>query len=153
MKQELESHFEEFEKKTVTIRRKLLPWWIKAFCWIFMLLGIGGIGALLGTLFIPYIHLSLYGLTSNYTYSTFGLIIIAIILLKAYAAYLLWFEKDNAILIGKTDAVLGIVICFISMFAVPYLSENSHFDFRLEIVLLIPYYLKLYKIEDEWENE
>ena len=38
------------------------------------------------------------------------------------------------------------------MFIIPFTSESSHFDLRLEILLLIPYYLKLNKIEYEWDN-
>lgn len=33
-----DSKFKEFEH--TERRRKLLPWWIKVFCWIFMLFGV-----------------------------------------------------------------------------------------------------------------
>ncbi|MNG30988.1 hypothetical protein D3C84_1167200 [compost metagenome] len=56
--------------------------------------------------------------------------------------------------ITKIDAILGVVICIISMFIIPFISESesSHFSIRLELALLIPYYLKLNKIEYEWDN-
>ena len=148
---QLESNFNEFDKQLI-IRRKLLPWWIKTFCWIFMIMGVCGIASLIGSLFIENIDLSIYGFLSNTAYSGIGVFIISIMIFKGFAAYLLWFEKENAILIGKIDAILGIVICIASMFAIPFISENSHFNFRLEILLLIPYYLKLNKIEYEWDN-
>jgi len=151
MDRELESNFNEFDKPLI-IRRKLLPWWIKTFCWIFMIMGVCGIASLIGNLFIENIDLSIYGFSSNTAYSVIGFFIIAIMIFKGLTAYLLWFEKENAILIGKIDAILGIVICIVSMFAIPFISENSHFNFRLEILLLIPYYLKLNKIEYEWDN-
>ncbi|MRX40673.1 hypothetical protein GJU43_15405 [Flavobacterium sp. LC2016-23] len=151
MEQELENQFEEFEKPSI-IRRKLLPWWIKTFCWIFMLLGICAAGSLIGNLFTPNIDLSLYGFTSNSAYTGTGLFIIAIAAFKGFAAYSLWFEKPNAILIGKIDAVCGVVICIASMFILPFTTRDGHIQIRLEILLLIPYYIKLNKIEYEWDN-
>lgn len=148
---QLESNFNEFDKPLI-IRRKLLPWWIKTFCWIVMIMGVCGIASLIGNLFVENIDLSIYGFSSNTAYSGIGIFVISIMIFKGFAAYLLWFEKENAILIGKIDAILGIVICIVSMFAIPFISENSHFNFRLEILLLIPYYLKLNKIEYEWDN-
>ena len=76
MNQELESRFDEFDKPAI-IRRKLLPWWIKVFCWIFMILAVGAVGALITNLFIPNVNVSLYGFSSNTAYSVTGLFIIA----------------------------------------------------------------------------
>jgi hypothetical protein len=50
MNQELESHFDEFDKLPV-IRRKLLPWWIKTFCWIFMFLAICALSSIIMSFF------------------------------------------------------------------------------------------------------
>ncbi len=152
MNQQLENQFNEFDKPLI-IRRKLLPWWIKTFCWLFMIMAVCAIGTLPFNLFIPHVDLSFYGFESNTAFSVTGIFIITIMLFKGFAAYLLWFEKENAISIGKIDAILGIVICIVSMFAIPFISENSHFNFRLEILLLVPYYLKLNKIEYEWDNQ
>nr|WP_315239329.1 hypothetical protein [uncultured Flavobacterium sp.] len=151
MNTESESHFEEFEKPLI-IRRKLLPWWIKTFCWIFMVMGVCAIGVLIASPFITTFQLSIYGFETNTPLSGIGLFIIAILIFKGFAAYSLWFEKDNAMSITKIDAILGVVICIISMFIIPFISESSHFSIRLELALLIPYYLKLNKIEYEWDN-
>lgn len=151
MNQELESHFDEFDKPIV-IRRKLLPWWIKTFCWIFMVLGFCAIAALVGNLFTTNVSLSIYGFSSNTAYSGTGLFIIVIATFKGYVAYSLWFEKTNAISIGKIDAICGVVICIISMFLLPFSTNDGHFPLRLEILLLVPYYRKLNKIEYEWDN-
>lgn len=152
MNQSLENQFDEFDKPLI-IRRKLLPWWIKTFCWIFMILGVCGAGTIIGSAFTENVNLSMYGFTSNTAYSGTGIFIIAIIIFKGFTAYSLWFEKDKAIAIAKIDAILGIVICITAMFAIPFISENSNFDIRLELALLIPYYLKLNKIEYEWDNQ
>ena len=151
MNPELQSQFEEFDKPPV-IRRKLLPWWIKAFCWIFMLLAVAAVGSLITNLFVPNVNLSLYGFSTDTAYSGTGLFIIAIMLLKGFAAYSLWFEKPNAINIAKIDAVVGIAICIASMFILPFTMGDGHFSLRLEILLLIPYYMKVNKIEYEWDN-
>lgn len=151
MNHELESHFDEFDK-TQVIRRKLLPWWIKTFCWIFMILGVCAIGALIGNLFTTNVNVSIYGFSSTTAYSGTGLFIIAIMILKGFAAYSLWFEKPNAISIGKIDAICGVVICIASMFVLPFSTNDGHFPLRLEILLLVPYYRKLNKIEYEWDN-
>lgn len=151
MNQELESKFDEFDKPAI-IRRKLLPWWIKTFCWIFMLLGICGLASLIGNAFTDNVSLSLYGFSSNTAYSGVGIFIIAVMALKGFAAYSLWFEKPNAIIIAKIDAIVGIVICIASMFVLPFTSGDGHIPIRLEILLLIPYYIKINKIEYEWDN-
>jgi len=151
MNQELESHFDEFDKAPV-IRRKLLPWWIKTFCWFFMILTVCAVGALIMNIFIPTVNISIYGFSSNTAFSGTGMFIIAIMLLKGFTAYSLWFEKPNAISIGKIDAICGVVICIASMFVLPFMNNNSHFMFRLEILLIIPYYMRLNKIEYEWDN-
>ncbi|MCC9064338.1 hypothetical protein [Flavobacterium piscisymbiosum] len=150
MNQELESHFDEFDKAPV-IRRKLLPWWIKIFCWFFMILTVCAVGALIMNIFIPTVNIAIYGFSSNTAFSGTGMFIIAIMLLKGFAAYSLWFEKPNAISIGKIDAICGVVICIAAMFALPFMNSNN-FMFRLEILLLIPYYMRLNKIEYEWDN-
>ena len=151
MNQELESKFDEFEKPAI-IRRKLLPWWIKTFCWIFMILGVCGLASLIGNTFTDNVSLSLYGFSSNTAYSGVGIFIIAVMALKGFASYSLWFEKPNAIIIAKIDAIVGIVICIASMFIIPFASGDGHIPFRLEILLLIPYYIKINKIEYEWDN-
>ena len=151
MNQELESKFDEFDKPAI-IRRKLLPWWIKTFCWIFMLLGVCGLASLIGNAFTDNVSLSLYGFSSNTAYSGVGIFIIAVMALKGFASYSLWFEKPNAIIIAKIDAIVGIVICIASMFILPFTSGDGHIPIRLEILLLIPYYIKINKIEYEWDN-
>ncbi|WP_428229006.1 hypothetical protein [Flavobacterium sp.] len=81
MNQESESHFDEFDKPPI-IRRKLLPWWIKIFCWVFMILALCAVGAIIMNLFTPNVNISIYGFSSNTVFSGIGIFIIAIIVLK-----------------------------------------------------------------------
>jgi len=71
-------------------------------------------------------------------------------LFKAITAFSLWFEKEYAIILGKIDAILGIGLCIISMAILPFFSD-VHITLRLELVLLIPYLIKLNKIQSDWQ--
>jgi hypothetical protein len=143
------SQFDEFNKKI--IRRKLLPVWIKIFCWIFMIIGVIAIGCLILGAFRKTADLSLYGFETNQPLTPIGIFIIALMAFKGFTAYTLWFEKASAIKFAKLDAILGVVICVVSMFILPFIN-NTHFSIRLEIIFLILYYKKINKIEYEWEN-
>jgi hypothetical protein len=142
----------DFHGQVNTRRRNLLPWWIKTFIWIFLLFSVmvpvSIILGLLGTDF----DLSLYGLATNKPFSWVGLSIIGLFALKGITAYALWTEKDWAIDVGLTDAIIGIVTCAFVMFVYPSLTEyaDSKLNWRLEIILLIPYLLKLNKIKPLW---
>ena len=143
-----ETSFEEFENKIP--RRQLLPWWIKFFCWLFMLFGVLAILCLISGFFGVLPSLAFYGFETNQPLSLIGLLIISIAVLKGFTAYSLWFEKDFAIKLGKIDAILGIVICVFSMFFIPLLLETNQITFRLEIIFLIIFLVQLNKIEQKW---
>lgn len=72
-------------------------------------------------------------------------------LLKGIVAYSLWFEKDWAINLAMVDAVAGILLCIIEMFGIPFLMDRpGQFVFRGEILLLIPYLIKLIMLRRKW---
>jgi len=146
-----ENSFEEFEniKKR---RRKILPWWIKIFCWIFMLFGLLSFVCLILGFTNIKPDLAFYGFETNEPFSLYGLIVISIGLLKGVTAFALWFEKDFAIKIGKIDAIIGIALCVISMVVLPFIQDGFNITLRLELVLLIPFLIKLNKIQKEWES-
>lgn len=144
------SEFNQFDNRI--IRRDLLPIWIKIFCWLFMLIGVASIGCLIYGALGNEAELSIFGLETTKPISITGIIIVVIMAFKGYTAYSRWFEKDNAIKLAKIDAFVGIVACIISMFILPFIIEDSSFTIRLELLLLIPYYLKINKIEYSWDN-
>ncbi len=134
-------------------RRALLPWWIKTFTWIFLVFGaFAPIGLIFGA-FGGQFDLALYGLKTSQPLTPLGLSIITIFIFKAITAFALWTEKNWAITIGQIDAVLGIVICIFVMFVYPFIDGQSgfRFFFRLELLLLIPFLLKLGKMRNDWE--
>ncbi|WP_338375261.1 hypothetical protein [uncultured Flavobacterium sp.] len=146
-----ENSFEEFEniKKR---RRKLLPWWIKIFCWIFMLFGLLSLVCLILGFTNIKPALAFYGFETNEPFSLNGLIVISVGLLKGITAFALWFEKDFGIKIGKIDAIIGIALCIISMVVLPFIQDGFNVTIRLELALLIPFLIKLNKIQKEWES-
>ncbi|NRA92464.1 MAG: hypothetical protein HRU26_07215 [Psychroserpens sp.] len=143
--------FEEFEKPRVK-RRKLLPWWIKVFCWIFMLFGVMAVISLILGFTEIKPALALYGFETNEPFSLIGLLVIALGIFKGMTAFALWFEHDLGITFGRIDAIIGIVICTASMFIIPFIGEGVNVTIRLELVLLIPFLMKLNKIRPEWES-
>lgn len=143
-------HFVEFEKKTER-RRKLLPWWIRFFSWVFMILsGLGVLSLVLGVVGVN-TDLSIYGFETNRPLSLLGLMIIAIMFFKGWVGFSLFYEKDIAVKLGKIDATLGVIICIISMTVLPFQLEGNFLNIRLEILFLIPFLIKLFRIEKEWD--
>lgn len=148
------SNFEDIEQELQkdSRRRLLLPIWMKVCCWIFMVLGaFAPIGLVAGVLDYNF-ELSLYGLSTYYPLSLYGLVIIALLSIKGLASYSLWFEKDWAINVAYVDAIIGIIVCIITMFGFQNSSRFTgvSFTFRVEIFLLLPYFYKLRKIKADW---
>ncbi|RNI25859.1 hypothetical protein [Rufibacter latericius] len=134
-------------------RRDLLPWWIKAFTWIFLLMAaIVPIGVVMGLMGLSF-SVSLYGFETTNPISPTGITLTLLIFLKGVTAFGLWTEKDWAVRIGTLDAVIGLVACGVAMFVLPFVdrSEGFVFNFRLEPILLVLYLLKLLKIKPYWE--
>jgi hypothetical protein len=142
---------DELAEATRLPRKKMLPLWIKIFAWIFLICGF----------FLPVVVIlglagysaqqSLYGLESKDPFSLTGIAITLLFTLKAITAFGLLKEKDWAIKLGMADGATGVVICVLLML-LPVVSRDATFSFRLELVALIPYFLKLQKIKTEWES-
>jgi hypothetical protein len=132
-------------------RRKLLPWWMKIFIWLFFILAGGAFVALVLGLLGFTCQLSIYGIETLHPISLEGLIIISIALLKGATSWGLWMEKDWAIRCGFVDAILGIFICTYLMIILPWI-KNGVFSFKLELVFLVPYLIKLRAINPLWKS-
>ena len=147
----LDEQFIEFNTKR---RRDLLPKWIRVFCWIFMVLGgISIISFIAGIFGINY-KIEIYGLRSNAPLSPIGLLIFTVFIIKAVAAYGLWFEKNWAILLGFIDGTLGLILCLLATLILPHFVDGytKVFSFRLEVIAIIPFMIKLTNIKSEWNN-
>ncbi len=133
-------------------RRDLLPRWIRVCVWIFLVLGLLAPIALLLGLFGFHFDLALYGLETNEPLSSLGLLLIFLFGFKGIVAFGLWKERTWAVSLAMLDAILGIVLCAIVMLY-PEVFERvvaPSFNFRLELLLLIPYLLKMNAIRRTW---
>lgn len=136
----------------VNRRRDLLPWWIKAFTWIFLVFGAFIPVCLIFGIAGYNFEISLYGFETFDPLSIIGLSLIILFLFKAIVGYGLWTEKKWAIDSGIIDAITGISICVFMMFVYPFINPIPGFKIRLELLVLIPYLLKLKKIKTAWNS-
>ncbi|HMF71395.1 MAG TPA: hypothetical protein VK616_07955 [Flavitalea sp.] len=144
----------DYDAEVYSRRRTLLPWWVKIFVWIFLILGILGLpGAILFGVLGYHFQLSLFGLETTEPFSIVGLILIFLFGLKGWTSYCLWWEKDNAITFGKIDALLSIGVCIVMMFVNPFVvSQPYSKSIRLELVLLIPYLIWVFRVSVRWKT-
>jgi hypothetical protein len=132
-------------------RKKLLPVWINIFSWIFLVLGafipVALIFGILGYSF----NLSIYGLETIRPFSVDGLLIMVLMSFKAVVAFGLLTKKDWAVSLALIDAVIGIVFCAFMMLIYPFLMSNGpRLIIRLELIALIPYFIKMKSIRSKW---
>jgi hypothetical protein len=96
--------------------------------------------------------LAFYGLETRTPLSFIGILLMALFFLKGAVSYGLWAEKDWAINMGYADAIIGIFICLFIMLGLRYFHPDSGFTFRLELLLLVPYLIKLRQLHPEWDK-
>ena len=98
-------------------------------------------------------QVGLYGLDTVTPLSLTGVVLTLLFLLKGLVGFGLWTEKDWAIEAGMIDAVIGMTACVFVM-VIPFVGTNTGkgFSFRLELILLIPYFLKLKEISPKWKS-
>lgn len=131
-------------------RRALLPWWIRFFCWLFMITAAITPLALLAGIFHTSFDLEIFGIKTTDPLSVKAAIDMGIMIFTGVAAFGLWTEKDWAINVAKINAIINIAICIIVM--VYFLLAESHLSLRLELILLFLFIYKLNKIQYDWEN-
>ncbi|MVN92022.1 hypothetical protein [Mucilaginibacter aquatilis] len=134
----------------ITRRRKLLPWWVIGFTWVFLLFGVTApVTLILGVLGYTF-QLSALGLATNEPLSITGFAVMLILAFKGWVAYGLWTEKEWAVRWAKLDAILSVVICVAT--TLTSLLTPGNLNLRLEFILIIPYYFKINNIQYDWEN-
>lgn len=128
-------------------RRSLLPWWIKGFCWLFIVTAFIAVLRMILLLFDINTEFEFYGLNAKDNIPINGIIVFIVFILHGFTAYSLWFEKDYAIKIGIVNALIGISLCLFSMVISFY---HERVTIRLEMILLILFFVKLLKIRFKW---
>lgn len=138
-----------------SIRRNLLPLWVKIFAWIFTISGALIIPlATLGVFgIISHVDISLYGLNASIPFSVVWNIVLLLFIIKGIVGFGLLTCKYWAINLAIIDAVIGIATCII-LIILPFLDNSSvnNIDIRLEILLLIPYLIKMIGIRKSWQQ-
>jgi len=134
----------------ISRRRKLLPWWVIGFTWMFLLFGaIVPVAIVLGILGFEF-QLSALGLATTEPLSLTGLAVTLIFAFKGFIAYGLWTEKEWAVRWAKMDAIVSVVICCATTLNSVLMAGVV--TFRLEFILIIPFYIKMNNIQYDWEN-
>ena len=139
------SYFEKFQ----------IPKWLKYFSFLFAIIG----------LLIPIIiilnvidirpQLAIYGLGSNSIFNGIGIIILLVFTIKAIVSYGILRKEKWAFKLALFDAILGIVICILKFGLIDILKDKSNinFEFRLELLILIPYLIYIARNKSNWENQ
>lgn len=122
------------------------------FTWLFMITG-----AMTPLIFVigltgTQVSLALFGLQTTEVFSLNGIIITAVFFLKGVTAFGLWFEQDWAIVVAKVDAAVSIAACITIKCLLSLVNPVYSFTVPLELALLIPYLIKLNRIQPSWEN-
>ncbi len=141
---------ESFIVDPIAFRKKLLPLWIKIFAWIFLVLGVLAVVSVVLSLFINNLTLAIYHIETTDAFSLAGVAIIAVYLLKGFTAYGLLWAKKWGVQLAIVDGVAGIIICLLALFLPETFTGESDVSFPLELLLLIPYLVRMLKIKDQW---
>jgi hypothetical protein len=140
----------DFPTRRLERRRKLLPWWVIVFLWLFLLFfSLMPVAIVMGLLKYNF-QISLLGLTTNEPFSLTGISLMALFSLKGVTAFALWTEKTWAVRLSKIDAIISIAVC-LSVMGYAIFALRS-FSIRLELIVLAFYIYKMSQIQHGWEN-
>jgi len=106
-------------------------------------------GLVVGLLHFKF-EVSLLGLTTDQPLSLIGGFLILLFLFKGVTGLALWREKVWAVKLAKIDAIISLVVCISVMGYVIFFDHG--FSLRLELIAIIPYYIKMNSIQYDWEN-
>ena len=133
-------------------RWELLPTWIKVFTYLFLLTGVVIPIAFVASLLGFATSLSLYGIQSLTPFDPAGALLAALFVFKGIAAYGLFNEERWGIFVAMVDGIIGIIVCSTMMIVVPIVTQQQEYTFRLELLLLVPYVMRLQHLRLPWEQ-
>lgn len=131
-------------------RKKLIPKWIKFFGWLFLIMGAAVFIVPIFWVFNKEsMHFMLFGLEHyGSPFEPTALLISALLLFNSIAAYGLLFAKDWGVKVCMAAGWVVLGICVLTM-AYGLFALNELY-IRLELIVLIPYLLKLREIAPRW---
>lgn len=137
----------------VGYRKQLIPIWIKMFGWLFIISGslvplyviYGAVTGVEGTF-------GLYGLegTGSVT-SPLPIAIMLLFVAHAVCAYGLLFGKSWGVNACIALAYISVLLCLVP--TIIEIARHSSLFFRLELIILIPYLVKLHKMLPGWNGQ
>lgn len=137
----------------VAYRKTLIPLWIKIFGWLFILFGVGvPITAIYSLATGMPMHYMLFGLS---VYGSIGspmaIFLMVLFIALAISAYGLLFGRAWGLTFCLMLGYISLAICIAT--TIIALITQSGVNIRLEIIILIPYLIRLHKIKDEWQSK
>ncbi|CAN5380052.1 hypothetical protein BH09BAC1_BH09BAC1_05250 [soil metagenome] len=130
-------------------RRGLLPWWIKFFCWVFMVFGALILPMVIMSILGMPTQLALYGMESTTVFNIQGALITGMFFISGIVGFGLFYAKDWAITAGLILCAIHVAFV-VAIIAFPLTSGTS--KVRLEFILVIPFFIKLLKLKQIWQG-
>lgn len=143
---------DEFLESAIKRRKDLLPWWIKIFSWLFLILGGGALAGLIPAILGYTYELAIYGLETNKPLSLEGFFILLLLIFKSVVSWALIQEKKLAITLAIVDAIMGIIFCLLVGIYPVFNPASRNYSIRLELIFLIPYLIKMIQIKNAWQK-
>nr|WP_322624941.1 hypothetical protein [uncultured Flavobacterium sp.] len=141
-------NFSEFENVQLRYRRELLPWWVRAFSWIFIVMGALAVPGFVALFFTQNFESSLFDL--DQAIPGYGKQISALLfIISGFAGLCLWLEKKQAVIIAIICGFINLIVCSISMVL---LIVNGDGNLRLEFFICIFFLIKMFQIKNNWER-
>lgn len=135
----------------VAYRKQLIPLWIKIFGWLFILFGIGvPITAVYSATMAVPMHYTLFGLSAYGSISSpMAIFLMLLFIALAVSAYGLLFGRAWGLMLCLALGYISLAICIAT--TIIALATQPGINIRLEIVVLIPYLIRLHKIKHKWQ--
>ncbi len=128
-------------------RKKLLPKWIRFFCWIFIIL-LGAPTILVVGLFVGDMHYNLFGVSYYGTaLSPLPIVMMLVLMIHGAAAYGLLWGKRWAVDIGILCGVIGTMFSIAGM-VTAHTRGQMHFEFS--IIAQVLFLLILFHVRRKW---
>ena len=149
------SIFDGIHDTTAVRRKDMIPKWIRFFCWLFAILcPVGLVVSFVIDMIQGTYNLSIYGMHADELFSVLSIVSIVSFIIKGIAAIGLLAEKNWAVKVAITDGILSTCLATYSLifYAWTINGNFSGFNLRLELLLIIPYLVKMVRIRKDWEE-
>ena len=141
-------NFSEFENIPLRYRRELLPWWVRGFSWMFIVMGALAVPGFVSLFFAPNFESSLFDLDQSVPNGKF--ISAVLFLISGFTGLWLWLEKKDAVTIAIICGFINLIASSISMVL---LIINGDGNLPLELFICILFISKMFQIKNNWENK